>query len=92
MSTVVVLGGGIGGLSAAFELKDELGDRHDIVLVSDLLKKGNNLPSLLLTGLLSEFKGGSDLFDPFPNKMNIGFHAGSRRPYFFDPFAQFFDT
>jgi len=35
MSTIVVLGGGIGGLSAAFELKDELGDRHDIVLVSD---------------------------------------------------------
>ncbi len=35
MSTIVVLGGGIGGLSTAFELKDELGDRHDIVLVSD---------------------------------------------------------
>jgi len=35
MSTIVVLGGGIGGLSAAFELKDELGDRHEIVLVSD---------------------------------------------------------
>ena len=35
MSTIVVLGGGIGGLSAAFELKDELGDAHDIVLVSD---------------------------------------------------------
>lgn len=26
MSTMVVLGGGIGGLSAAFELKNELGD------------------------------------------------------------------
>jgi len=35
MSTIVVVGGGVGGLSAAFELKDELGDRHDIVLVSD---------------------------------------------------------
>ena len=35
MSTIVVLGGGIGGLSAAFELKDELGDAHEIVLVSD---------------------------------------------------------
>ena len=35
MSTIVVLGGGIGGLSAAFELKDELGEKHEIVLVSD---------------------------------------------------------
>jgi sulfide:quinone oxidoreductase len=35
MSTVVVLGGGIGGLSAAFELKDEFGKKHEIVLVSD---------------------------------------------------------
>ena len=35
MNTIVVLGGGIGGLSAAFELQDELGDRHEIVLVSD---------------------------------------------------------
>ncbi|MBT8040642.1 MAG: NAD(P)/FAD-dependent oxidoreductase [Gammaproteobacteria bacterium] len=35
MSTIVVLGGGIGGISTAFELKDELGDAHDIVLVSD---------------------------------------------------------
>jgi len=35
MSTIVVLGGGIGGISAAFELKDELGDAHEIVLVSD---------------------------------------------------------
>lgn len=31
----MVLGGGIGGLSAAFELKDEFGKKHDIVLVSD---------------------------------------------------------
>ena len=35
MNTIVVLGGGISGLSAAFELKDELGDQHEIVLVSD---------------------------------------------------------
>ena len=35
MSTIVVLGGGIGGISAAFELRDELGDTHEIVLVSD---------------------------------------------------------
>jgi sulfide:quinone oxidoreductase len=35
MSKIVVLGGGIGGLSAAFELKDELGKQHEIVLVSD---------------------------------------------------------
>jgi len=35
MSTIVVLGGGIGGLSAAFELKDELGDHHEVILVSD---------------------------------------------------------
>jgi sulfide:quinone oxidoreductase len=35
MNTIVVLGGGIGGLSAAFELKDELGENHEIVLVSD---------------------------------------------------------
>jgi sulfide:quinone oxidoreductase len=35
MSTIVVLGGGIGGLSTAVELKDELGKAHDIVLVSD---------------------------------------------------------
>jgi sulfide:quinone oxidoreductase len=35
MSTIVVLGGGIGGISAAFELKDELGDAHEIILVSD---------------------------------------------------------
>jgi sulfide:quinone oxidoreductase len=35
MSRIIVLGGGIGGLSAAFELKDELGKAHEIVLVSD---------------------------------------------------------
>jgi sulfide:quinone oxidoreductase len=35
MSTIVVLGGGIGGLTAAFELNDELGTQHEIVLVSD---------------------------------------------------------
>jgi len=30
MRKIVVLGGGIGGLSAAFELKDELGDRPEL--------------------------------------------------------------
>ena len=35
MSNIVILGGGIGGISAAFELKDALGNKHDIVLVSD---------------------------------------------------------
>jgi len=35
MNAIVVLGGGIGGLSAAFELKDELGGSHEIILVSD---------------------------------------------------------
>jgi len=35
MKTIVVLGGGIGGLAAAFELKDELPPGSDIVLVSD---------------------------------------------------------
>lgn len=35
MSNIVVLGGGIGGLSAAFELKEELGGAHRITLVSD---------------------------------------------------------
>ena len=35
MATIVVLGGGIGGLAAVFELKDELGAGNDIVLVSD---------------------------------------------------------
>jgi len=35
MSSIIILGGGIGGISAAFELKDALGDKHDIVLISD---------------------------------------------------------
>ena len=35
MTTVVVLGGGIGGVAAALELKEELGNTADIVLVSD---------------------------------------------------------
>ena len=35
MKTIVVLGGGVGGLAAAFELKDELGEDNEIVLVSD---------------------------------------------------------
>ena len=36
MKRVVVLGGGVGGVSAAYELKDKLGAAHEIVLVSDL--------------------------------------------------------
>ncbi len=35
MKTIVVLGGGVGGLAAAFELKDELGQDNEIILVSD---------------------------------------------------------
>jgi NADH dehydrogenase FAD-containing subunit len=35
MNTIIVLGGGIGGLSAAFELKNERGEDHEIILVSD---------------------------------------------------------
>ncbi len=35
MATIVVLGGGIGGLSTAFELKDALGGGNEIILVSD---------------------------------------------------------
>ena len=34
MKTIVVLGGGVGGLAAAFELKDELGKDNEIILVS----------------------------------------------------------
>lgn len=35
MSTIAVMGGGIGGLAAAFELQDRLGREHEVVLVSD---------------------------------------------------------
>jgi sulfide:quinone oxidoreductase len=36
MKKLVVMGGGIGGVSAAFELKDAVGKAHEVVLVSDL--------------------------------------------------------
>jgi len=35
MKKLVVMGGGIGGVSAAFELKDAVGKQHEVVLVSD---------------------------------------------------------
>lgn len=35
MKTIVVLGGGVGGLAAAFELMDELGQDNEIILVSN---------------------------------------------------------
>ena len=35
MKKLVVMGGGIGGVSAAFELKDAVGKAHEVVLVSD---------------------------------------------------------
>ncbi|WNC52621.1 MULTISPECIES: FAD-dependent oxidoreductase [unclassified Thermosynechococcus] len=36
MARVVVLGAGIGGLPTAYELRHRLGDRHQVVLVSDV--------------------------------------------------------
>ncbi|BAY51993.1 sulfide quinone reductase [Thermostichus vulcanus NIES-2134] len=36
MARVVVLGAGIGGLPTAYELKHRLGDRHEVILVSDV--------------------------------------------------------
>jgi sulfide:quinone oxidoreductase len=33
MATIVVLGAGIGGVPAAYELKDRLGQEHDVVLI-----------------------------------------------------------
>jgi sulfide:quinone oxidoreductase len=36
MSKLVVVGAGIGGISAAYELRDELGKEHEVVLVADL--------------------------------------------------------
>ncbi len=35
MAKIVVMGGGIGGISQAYELRKELGSQHEIVLVSD---------------------------------------------------------
>ncbi len=36
MKKIVVMGGGIGGVSAAYELREQLGDRAEVHLVSDL--------------------------------------------------------
>jgi sulfide:quinone oxidoreductase len=36
MSTIVVLGGGIGGVSAAYEVNESVGKEHRVVVVSDL--------------------------------------------------------
>ncbi|SIR41324.1 sulfide:quinone oxidoreductase [Aeromonas sp. RU39B] len=35
MATVIVIGAGLGGMSAAYELKAELGKQHDVILVND---------------------------------------------------------
>ena len=35
MARIVVMGAGIGGISQVYELKQTLGDAHDIVLVGD---------------------------------------------------------
>lgn len=35
MATIIVVGAGLGGMSAAYELKAELGENHDVVLVNN---------------------------------------------------------
>ena len=35
MATVIVIGAGLGGMSAAYELKAELGKDHEVILVSN---------------------------------------------------------
>lgn len=35
MATIVVIGAGLGGMSAAYELKAEVGKKHEVVLVND---------------------------------------------------------
>ncbi len=35
MATVIVIGTGLGGMSAAYELKAELGKDHEVILVSN---------------------------------------------------------
>jgi len=36
MANIVVLGGGVGGMSAAYEARDMLGRNHTITLISNL--------------------------------------------------------
>ena len=35
MATIIIIGAGLGGMSAAYELKAELGKQHDVILVND---------------------------------------------------------
>ena len=35
MANIVIVGGGIGGIPAAYEMKDLVGDRHQVTLISD---------------------------------------------------------
>lgn len=35
MAKVVILGAGLGGLIAAFEIKKTLGDQHDVAIISE---------------------------------------------------------
>jgi len=35
MAKIVVMGAGIGGITQAYELREELGKEHDIVLIGD---------------------------------------------------------
>ena len=35
MATVIVIGEGLGGMSAAYELKAELGKQHEVILIND---------------------------------------------------------
>ena len=35
MATVIVIGAGLGGMSAAYELKAELGKQHEVILIND---------------------------------------------------------
>ena len=35
MAKIVIIGGGIGGIPAAYEMKDIVKDTHDVTLISD---------------------------------------------------------
>ncbi|MFN4195198.1 MAG: NAD(P)/FAD-dependent oxidoreductase [Thermosynechococcus sp.] len=50
MARVVVLGAGIGGLPTAYELRQRLGDRHQVVLVSDV-ERFTFIPGLVAVAL-----------------------------------------